>query len=51
MRTTLLAAAALWFGAVSVHAAEITWESSYERARERCIDEDKLLFIDFHADW
>jgi len=51
MRTTALAAAMLWFGAVSAQGAEITWETSYERARQRCIEEDKLLFIDFYADW
>jgi hypothetical protein len=48
---TLFAAAALWFGAAAAHAAEIKWETDYGRARERCIAEDKLLFIDFYADW
>jgi hypothetical protein len=39
----LLLAAAAW--------ADIRWESDFERAKARALKEDKLIFIDFYADW
>jgi hypothetical protein len=46
MRTAAMIAvlaAPLWAG--------IEWERDLGKARERAIREDKLLFLDFSADW
>jgi hypothetical protein len=31
--------------------ADIRWEQDFERAKARALAEDKLIFIDFYADW
>jgi hypothetical protein len=31
--------------------AGITWERDFEKAKARALKEDKLIFIDFYADW
>ncbi len=34
---------------VPAHAGEVSWERSFDRARDRAIKEDKLIFLDFYA--
>ena len=48
---TMFAVAVAGLGIASTTFAGVDWESDYDRARERAIKEDKLLFIDFYATW
>jgi hypothetical protein len=31
--------------------ADIDWERDFEKAQERALKEDRLVFIDFYAEW
>ena len=31
--------------------ADVSWLRDFEKAKERALKEDKLIFIDFYADW
>jgi thiol:disulfide interchange protein len=31
--------------------ADVTWERDFEKAKARALEEDRLIFIDFYADW
>jgi hypothetical protein len=50
MRLLGILAPALLLAAPGARAG-VSWESDLEKAKERAIREDKLLFIDFYADW
>jgi hypothetical protein len=36
--------------AVAAH-ADAPWEHDFEKAKERALKEDKLILIDFYAEW
>jgi thiol:disulfide interchange protein len=37
--------------AAAASAADVSWERDFDKAKERAVKEDKLIFIDFYADW
>ncbi len=45
MRSLMLLALA------SVATAEVRWIAEFERAKEIALAEDKLIFLDFYAEW
>ncbi len=44
-----LAVALFW--AAGTATAGINWETDFARAKERALKEDKLLFLEFYANW
>ena len=46
MRIVMAVAALL-----SAASAGVVWEQDFEKAKLRAVREDKLIFIDFYADW
>ncbi len=36
---------------VSLARAEVRWVDQFEKAKEIALAEDKLIFLDFYADW